>query len=350
MDMWSRNSFDSPVWKQLGGGSAEFYPSGDIGVEIELEGNLANVDVASSKYWLAKPEGSLRGGMEYIFRAPVPIKTVPLVAGLFGKIMDKSTPEISIRCSTHIHVNVTRLTVRELYNAIAGFYLFESLLVATQPPKRRGNLFCLQMEDTEYTFTSIAEHLEEETENVLYYSIDHNRYAALNLSAIQKFGSLEFRFLDAFTKPSDIILWSKVFYNLVHTLAKTKVKDLLKNYDEMTPREFVAWGVGREEAEEILKGFTDRQINKLLQRNYDYVFELANILGRFKYQTPAGFWDEDSDTLEKTVKKVRGLGGFVLNANPEIPLYALDQLYASAAGSPTPTDPDEGSQNPYTEF
>src|SRR5690606_25615934 len=145
----SKNSILDTKLRDHGWGNSK----GDIGLEIEVEGSLkAIADVhAQPKYWTSKQEGSLRGGVEYVLYSPVPMKELPDALDEIGKVFEQC-PKIvrSIRCSTHMHVNVSDLTIQQIYNVIGYYYLIEDILVNTQGPVRKGNLFCLRMSDAEF--------------------------------------------------------------------------------------------------------------------------------------------------------------------------------------------------------
>ena len=91
---------------------------GEVGLELELEAsnNLPpRVDTnVKGVGWVAHADGSLRhGGLEYTLSAPCPREDVePLLYGLFDEIKAYKTKlKLSTRCSTHVHVNVSTMTL-----------------------------------------------------------------------------------------------------------------------------------------------------------------------------------------------------------------------------------------------
>lgn len=184
-----------------------------IGLEIEVEGSGIPNPEWSSRYWKIVPEGSLRNGHEFVTGAQCTIGNLPtyledLSLGLKGAKID-----FSIRTSTHLHVNVAHFTLEEVYAVISAFYLIEDTLVRAQGKPRMGNLFCLRSKDAE----GIFEILINQIEGGSHLTIENNlRYGALNLNALGKFGSVEFRFMKAMTDTKLLRLWTENLHNLVH--------------------------------------------------------------------------------------------------------------------------------------
>lgn len=285
--MQSLNRLDTPMFKLFN--KAKGVP-GDVGIELELEGSLKYPD---DPYWVYKEEGSLRGGGEYILKKPVTLKALPDALGLLDKILSLGKPEISLRCSTHIHVNVSELSARQIWQFLLVYYLLEPLLMRTQPKKRWGNLFCLTMEYAEAVFIDLERDIKTSPVPFRSFTRDRNRYAALNLVAIGKFSSVEFRFLDAMVKVDQILLWSKTLHHLVQTGASTTPQTLMKMYDELTPQEFVSHFLGTGADLVFRVSSNPNNLNSLIHTNYDYVSELASMLANQKFEMPRHMWVED---------------------------------------------------------
>ena len=207
-------------------------PLGMYGIEVELEGDLGP---ASTRFWRTEVDHSLRGGVEFVFKEPLKRPQVTKALTQLQEIIDNSIVSLSIRCSTHIHVNVLDKTPLEIYEAMFRFYLLESLLVSTQPENRQGNLFCLRMQDAR----DIALRIRQSMLNGSYlldHSTDH-KYAAMNLSSLNVFGSLEFRFLPAFKDTREIERWVDIFGGIVNP---TTTRDFWKDFEDLPPEQFLA--------------------------------------------------------------------------------------------------------------
>lgn len=212
---------------------------GDIGIEVELEGG-ANLKLVPGmpKYWRAKPEQSLRNGMEYYLESPVSIKELNLALDEYELSMSASKPLKTLRCSTHIHVNVLDKTIREIYNILGFYFLVEDTLVRTQGHLRMGNLFCLRMSDAE----SMAPQIRSSIINGEYFrhfNMQSFKYGAINLAAPNKFGSLEFRFLRPITDKNDLKFWCTLLYDLVQNASKIPIDVHIKNVQNLSPKDFL---------------------------------------------------------------------------------------------------------------
>lgn len=279
-------------------------PRGEIGVEVELEGVLDNGGLGS-KYWIVKPEGSLRDGCEYVLASPARLEDLDDVGREFDGMMKKSKPKKTIRCSTHIHVNVNNKKLREVYNIIGYYYLIEELLVRTQGPARTGNLFCLRMSDAE----NIGEQLLFSTEDshITVFSQNQNKYGALNLAAPMKFGSLEFRFLLPMTSWKEISIWIHLLHRLVNTAKDISIGDSVKYVLEDTPRDFLRRVFTKEQTDFILGHFGTTLAKELLLENFDYIEELSKSLTKTPFfKLPKGHIPSDINYMGMKKPSITG--------------------------------------------
>jgi hypothetical protein len=165
---------------------------GEVGIEIEMEGTALGFGPEAAPVWSLKGDGSLRGeSVEYVLRSPVPRSMVAKSLELLQSSLKKARLSPSDRCGVHVHVNVQQLTISQLVSFITLYTIFEEVLVKFCGPLREGNYFCLRAKDAEYIIDKFAEYIEQG--DISGVGRDSFRYAALNLSSIPKFGSLEFR-------------------------------------------------------------------------------------------------------------------------------------------------------------
>lgn len=284
-----KSSLNKPI-KALLGLPHQTKP-GDIGIEVELEGNLRQVP---GVVWSSKPENSLRnGGFEFVLTKPLTIDVIPIALKLFDETMRKCQPHASIRCSTHIHVNVFEMTLKQVMYAASAYYLFEEALVQTQTTNRHANLFCLTLSKAEDLFTSIVEALHQ-TSFLEVFGEERNRYAALNLASLRKFGSLEFRFLDAMTTAHDLQLWVDILYNLVHNTKDLPPHKFLAAFDELSIPEFLERFLGSNAAAFLQSRYSKEKLHSLLLTNYDYVHALGETFEtKGSFRMPSAYWTED---------------------------------------------------------
>lgn len=228
----SGNKLDVPVYTFLLGRPV----TGNLGIEIEAEGTKTgqNPEVQwhknimetlkitgnASKYWIVKGDNSLRNGAEYVTVGAVPIEELDTAMAEWS-MLSKGTRyrHDSIRTSVHYHVNISRLTARQILTAVMGWWLLETPIVDLQGPSRVGNLFCLRVSDAEHLVNAVLKSIDDPCPLMGNSLHDNVKYAALNLNTIRRFGSLEFRFNRGSVDPHEIARWARFFNGLVQSLA-----------------------------------------------------------------------------------------------------------------------------------
>lgn len=191
-------------------------PEGDVGLELEMEGLINITNPEKLKWWQQHEEGSLKdGGTELVLTRPVSLEELPQAIDEARAALSKSKIKQSLRTSTHVHVNMLSRTVRQLYSVILAWWIIEDSIIQTQGPNRVGNLFCLSLSNAEAILFNILADLDGRR-HLNTTSSNSNRYAALNLSAIGKFGSVEFRFLKGTTDWDEITMWTESLHQFVN--------------------------------------------------------------------------------------------------------------------------------------
>lgn len=186
---------------------------GDIGIEIEVEGN--RLPEIEDGVWHSDEDGSLRGeSIEYVLDHPLCIGEVP---GALSRITDaytghRSTIKDSVRCGVHIHVNVQKLSIVELYNFITLYAMFEGLLLDYCGIGRIGNFFCLPLSKSLGVITVLRNAAKRA--NFLMLHNDEYRYCALNVKSLGDYGSLEFRALRSTDDMDKIYKWAAILLHL----------------------------------------------------------------------------------------------------------------------------------------
>lgn len=187
--------------------------AGDVGIEIEVEGRRLPI---AERYWRNEHDGSLRGpeNREYVLAEPSSIKRAELALKYLGILYKQNNTEVhdTVRAGVHVHINVQKLNIVELYNYLTLFFIFEEPLVKFCGEHREGNLFCLRSLDAEFLLSE----LRMAVINSDYYRLvsDDLRYGAVNVKALGTYGSLEFRTMRG-TRDLDLILtWAKVLLSL----------------------------------------------------------------------------------------------------------------------------------------
>ena len=192
---------------------------GDVGIEIEIEGDdLPNVD---DKYWKTERDGSLRDGKEYVLKAPVSLEEANSALRVLKEELIYSKPSFSFRTSVHVHLNVQDLTHKEICSLIYLYYLLEEPLMTYCGRSRKGNRFCLRLQDADGVINNLrllfSVGVEYAIDNI---DQDEVRYSALNIAALPKYGSLEFRAMEGNIDVNRLNIW---------LLAITKLKKAATN-------------------------------------------------------------------------------------------------------------------------
>lgn len=184
--------------------------SGDLGIEIEVEGNREFPSEGPDN-WRAEPDGSLRGNsMEYIIESPIKLDEVSSHIDALLEMFAERKIKVhdSFRAGVHVHLNVQQLTPYQLGTLAAVYYTLETALVRFCGPTREGNYHCLRREDAEYSYIALCDTLRTGDFEIL--ATDNLRYASLNLRAISRYGSLEFRSMATRPGFQQILPWCTI--------------------------------------------------------------------------------------------------------------------------------------------
>jgi hypothetical protein len=129
-------------------------------------------------------------------RKPLPLAEVKdALTCLAQNLKDnKAKPDFSFRTSVHVHINCQELTYNQYLNFLYTYFLLEEPLMTFCGRERKGNRFCLRLQDAEgmlETFNRMFQFQEED--GFAHIPPNKVRYSAMNIEATTKYGSLEFR-------------------------------------------------------------------------------------------------------------------------------------------------------------
>lgn len=192
--------------------------AGEVGIEIEVEGQ--NLPLAIGSYWTVTRDGSLRGeSAEYVLTKPIKRDNVkPYLTYLAKQMKDTGAVlKMSTRTSVHVHVNMNNRSLVQCYTFMTLYLIFEDLLTEYAGPARRGNVFCLRASDAEAFVTELCNYARKQLWNP---DPDMFRYTALNVCAIQKFNSIEFRALRGTMEVDVIQTWVNILLALKDAAAE----------------------------------------------------------------------------------------------------------------------------------
>ena len=214
-----------------------------FGIEIEMEGE--SLPHISNSLWEIFGDGSLRGNAcEYVLRTPSYGSTVAQqIELLIAYLKEHGSIRPSDRCGVHIHINVQNLRLNQLYNMLVLYFISEELLIEEYSPERKGNLFCLSGQDAEGVIDWLHGSMRRSLARMLTFADTQTlKYAALNLSSLTRFGTLEFR---AFSTPRNIDGLRRIM-DLVKIFGKMKLQsrkyvypiDIITDVSELGPKDF----------------------------------------------------------------------------------------------------------------
>lgn len=218
-----------------------FVSSSYFGVELEIEHNDSSA-FRKSKNWTIVSEGSI-SGYEAVLSRPMQGKDLYLALmdadACFNSMGDLSEA-FSERTSTHIHVNILDMTFTQLLNFICLGVLFEKVLFKYVAPHRSNNHFCWAVGDCPAIIDRLLAVIKVYNKNALNlgtkvsdalasnFEIHSAKYAGINLSSIDRYGSLEFRMHQGTSDITSIIRWINVLgtiknYAMLPNLSPTNI-------------------------------------------------------------------------------------------------------------------------------
>lgn len=236
---------------------------GLLGVEVEVEGeNLPKIATGAWKY---EKDGSLRGESgEYILRNPLNLQKTHEALDDLRKQLAESKLDWSFRTSVHVHVNVGSMSAKQINCFIYTYVLLEELMLHYCGPSRIGNRFCLRIQDAE-GLVSALEYMFRSDWN--FPMRDEFRYASLNIDALCKFGSLEFRGMRGTLDKERLEIWTEALARIRSFSQKYATPfDIAEGFRNTPDDVWVAKIFGKRIAEKLLEGVED--LSGMLSRNY----------------------------------------------------------------------------------
>lgn len=176
-----------------------------IGIEIELERVTGNP--IRSRYWEQVDDGSLRNnGKEFIFRGPLGGVDLFTAIAEASKHFHTIGPEPSWRCSTHAHLNIRNMTIKQLRNLLLAFIVYEKPMFKCSGMNRYKNNFCPAYGFAQDQLMILSKNWKRDDSTFLQNVVSSwSKYTALNLLPISSKGSVEFRIANAMTTSGSLL-------------------------------------------------------------------------------------------------------------------------------------------------
>lgn len=209
-------SMDAPVNPH--NPSDEFISNCLIGVEHELEGARGTDFEQDFSAWNAIRDGSLRdSGIEYVLKAPLAGEPLVEAINLLGAYVEgRRNICVNERTSTHIHMDARDMTPRQLLTFCVVYTTFEQAIFSMCEDSRLENNFCIPVRKNAGVINRLSQLSKniDSSRAVEQLASDNYRYAALNMAALRRFGSLEFRMRESLTDPSSLKDWINIFLSI----------------------------------------------------------------------------------------------------------------------------------------
>lgn len=259
--------------------------TGDVGIEIECEGK--KIQAVDTKFWQTEQDGSLRGrfpdeAAEFVLKKPIDIKNVPEALQELAEHQKNAKLDFGYRTSVHVHVNVQDLTNDELMNFIYTYLLLEEPLVNFCGRERKGNRFCLRVQDAEGLIFTLNEVFKQGVPEAMRVSEEAIRYSSLNIASLRKYGSIEFRAMRGNLDVDLITIWASSLVSIREFSKRFKEpKDVVRAFLDHDPKEFMKEALG-----EWYSYYTYPRMVKEIQRSYSLSIDLPFSFKSYKEPEP----------------------------------------------------------------
>lgn len=245
----------------------------DVGIEIEVEGK--GLVPIVSKYWKSEDDGSLRGQYpesraEYVIHTPIMITQVKDAMKELNELLKKSILNFSFRTSVHVHVNVQHITEMQLLNLVYTYLLIEEPLMNYCGKERKGNRFCLRLQDAEGLLETVMHLVNGGVASLVRIGEDSIRYSAINLAAVRKYGTVEFRGMRGNADENVINTWANAVVALRTFACKQESPQAI--YDKFV--QMNGEGFLEEVLGDYAKAFVYPKMAKDLQRSFSLSIDI----------------------------------------------------------------------------
>lgn len=249
--------------------------NGLFGIEIETEGR--NLTMVVPPQWKIEDDGSLRGQFpteraEYVLKKPLDLQKAIDAVTKLREVQDANNAVLnfSFRTSVHIHVNVQQLTFPQYLNMIYTYLLLEEPLVRYCGKERVGNRFCLRLQDAEGLLDYLFMLFRQGYGAMRHINGDAVRYAAINVAATSKYGSLEFRSLKGNMDVPYITTWIMALDHLRSFAMEMKDPQEVHNlFVNNTPEQFAEIVLG-----DVYESFVYPDMENDMRHSFSLALEL----------------------------------------------------------------------------
>lgn len=317
------------------------------GIEVEVEGARGDIPAAMSDMWAVHEDRTLRNnpkgvGVEYVSKQPLFGKDLLKSIHLLCAEAERGKWDSNYRTSIHVHIDMRGSSFEAFRNMCIAYAVTEKLLYDWAGSSREKSNFCLPWREAEADISKITELFSTQDESLLRKAENIHRYSGLNLNALAKFGSVEFRHLRTTFEAERIITWVKICQSLkkfgkVMAKANTSGFHILEAYSQKGPAGFAEYIYGKELGEELVNTASTLDLTSGLYLAIDLLREEVNKQMNILFQpvsdlftpgTPKGLplWDKSHKKKSNTeswrpsnlTMRRTGAHGFAPSYDPHI--------------------------------
>lgn len=190
-----------------------------LGVEVEVENcvKLYGANEKFASYWVHKEDPSLRNnGREFVFAEPLFGHDAINAIDFLCIRAKEHNWKISTLTGLHVHVDVRNMELDEFRNFMTLYALTEPLIYNWVGDSRHENMFCAPWYLSEMDLGVVSSIVKKQIPqgSILGYLKNLKKYTGLNLNALYKFGTVEFRMLKTTFDNRRIIDWLNILLSL----------------------------------------------------------------------------------------------------------------------------------------
>lgn len=188
-----------------------------VGIEHELENSSSEDMDWSSDYWKAESDGSLRmRGIEYVLKAPLAGVELQHAINTLSRYVRRSDMQANERTSTHLHIDARDMNVKQLVTFFVVYTTFERAIFSLCDQSRMDNNFCVPTYKSGGVIGRVraVNNDPDSVSRMQELASSDYRYAAMNMAALQRFGSLEFRMRETLVDDDQLIDWINIFLSI----------------------------------------------------------------------------------------------------------------------------------------
>lgn len=221
------------------------------GCEFEIE-DVKALGATITSHFMIEEDSSLRNNGKEFKTPPSTYSHTLELFKLLHKDLKVGPAPFTDRTSTHVHVNVSQLTLNQTRQFVLTYALLEPILFKFVGDKRANSIFCVPL-----NFTYLPGHYKNDITTM--HSKWH-KYTAFNIKPLNHLGTVEFRHLYGTNNEDVFTTWLSTLKELYDWICNTNDWDVVKALQTSTPYE-----VAMQVIPTLTKVYQQVEINHLLK-------------------------------------------------------------------------------------